>query len=198
MLHHPEITRWHTCAAVLLALVFSAWPAAPVLALHETDHRYDLMGYVLDENEQPVAGVRVVGHLGNEPMGSGSSDSRGYYRFRMHLHDSDQGRELRVKTADAEGTVRVTLTPGDTSTERIHHVNFIGGKLVEGELSGRGGGFPTPALIAGGAAILLAGGFVAARQLRRARRRRARAEQKAAKEHGGGASKRRKRKKRRR
>lgn len=183
---------------MILAVILSAWPAASALALHETDHRYDLMGYVLDANERPITGVRVVGHLGNKPMGSGSTDASGYYRFRMHLHDSDVGRELRIKTADAEGTVRVALTPGDASTERIHHVNFIAGKLVEGELSGRGGGFPMPALIAGGAVVLLAGAYVAARQLRRARRRRARAEQKAAEVRAGGASKGRKRRKRRR
>ncbi len=177
--------------AVLLAL----WPAAPVLSLHEMDHRYDVVGHILGADQQPVAGVTVVGHVDGKRMGGGRSDSDGYYRFRMHLHDSDVGRDLRLRTPEYEGTVRISLTPGDKRTERIHYVNFIGGKLVEGELPGRGGISTTLVVGAAGAAILL-GGFFAARHFRRSRRRQQRALQKAAKAPSRSASKRRKRKKR--
>jgi hypothetical protein len=115
----------------------------------------------------------------------------------MHLHNSSLGRKLRLKTPESQGTVRISFEPGDATTERIHHVNFIGGKLVEGELAGRGGISTTLVAAAAGAAILLAGYF-AARHLRRLRRRRERAQQKAAKVPSGSAPKRTKRKKRRR
>jgi hypothetical protein len=130
-------------------------------------------------------------------MGSGRSDSNGHFRFRMHLHDSDVGRELRVKTPDHEGTVRVTLTPGDRSTQRIHHVNFVGGELVEGDLPGRGG-VSMSTLGAIGAGVLLVGGLVAAERFRRLRRRRQRAARQAESPHPGKASRRRKRKDKRR
>jgi hypothetical protein len=91
--------------AVLLAL----WPAAPVLSLHEMDHRYDVVGYILGADQQPIAGVTVVGHVDGKRMGGGRSDSDGYYRFRMHLHDSDVGRDLRLRTPEYEGTVRISL-----------------------------------------------------------------------------------------
>lgn len=181
-------------AIVLLATL---WSAGPVKALHETDHRYDLTGYVLDADERPLSGVPVVGHLDGEPIGRGRSDANGHYRFRMHLHDSDRGRELRVKTPDAEGTVRVTLTPGDRSTERIHHVNFVGGRLVEGELGARTGAVSPAVVIAGAAAVALVGTYFATGRIRRARKRRMRAEQQAAKGQTRRASRRRRRGKRR-
>jgi hypothetical protein len=183
--------------SVASALFLSLWVVTPALALHETDHRYDITGYVLGADEKPVSGVRVVAHMENKPVGSGRSDATGYYRFRLHLHDADVGRELRIKTPESQGTVRVTLTPGDKSSERIHHVNFIGGKLVEGELAGRGG-VSMAAMIAAAVGMVLVGGIFAARHFRRVRRRRMRSEQKAAKGQGAGGSKRRKRGKRRR
>ena len=178
-----------------LAVLLAVLPVTPALSLHEVEHRYDVAGYILSADQQAIPGVTVVGHLDGKRMGSGRSDSNGYYRFRMHLHDSDVRRDLRLKTPEYEGTVRVSLTPGDTSTERIHYVNFIGGKLMEGELPGRGG--ISTSLVAGAAgAAILVGGFFAAWHFRRLHRRRQRARQKAAKAPSRSASKRRKRKKR--
>lgn len=185
--------RWTTAVILLLAPVTSVFP------LHELDHRYDVAGYILDVERRPIADVPVVAQVDGKRMGSGRSDSNGYFRFRMHLHDSDLGRELRLKTPDYEGTVRVTLTPGDTSTERIHSINFIDGKLVEGELPGRGG-MSKSTLIALGVGLLVAGGVFGAETMRRRRRRAARKMQRARAQKGSlpgkrkGKSRRRKRK----
>ncbi len=186
-----------TGKSAALAVLLAVLPVTPVLALHELDHRYDVAGYLLSADQQPIAGVIVVGHVDGERMGSGRSDSDGYYRFRMHLHDSALGRGLRLKTPEYEGTVRISLTPGDKSTERIHYVNFIGGELKEGELAGLGGISAT--LVAGVAgAIVLVVSVVATRHFRRLRRRRQRARQKVTKAPGQSAPKRRKRKNRKR
>lgn len=174
---------WPCIRSLALAALLATWPGAMVLGLHEMDHRYDLTGYILGDDRQPLSGVPVTAQLDGKTMGTGRSDSNGYFRFRLHLHDSDVGRELRIKTPDHAGTVRVTLTPGDTSTERIHHVNFVGGELVEGELQGRGG-VATTAIAAGVGGVVLLGAIVAAGRLRRARRRRLRAERKAARRQG--------------
>ncbi|GMQ77197.1 MAG: hypothetical protein BMS9Abin01_2519 [Gammaproteobacteria bacterium] len=183
--------------SAVLAVLLSVLPLTLVLATNRADHRYDVRGYILDADQQPIPGITVVGRVGGKRMGSGRSDSSGYYRFGMHLHDSNLGSELRLKTPEYQGTVRISLTPGDASTARIHYVNFIGGKLVEGELPGRGGISTTLVAAGAGAAILLAAYF-ASNHLRRRRRRRQRAEQKAAKSQSRSSPKRSKRKKRRR
>jgi hypothetical protein len=105
------------------------------MALHETDHRYDVTGFVLDEKEQPVANSPVSIRLGNEVIGYQETNEQGYYRIRLHLHDVDLGKMLSVKTAAGEGAIRVTLTPGDAKTERIHYANLVGGKLIERRIS---------------------------------------------------------------
>ena len=181
----------------VLAVLLAALPQTPALATDQADHRYDVRGYLLDADRQPIPGVMVVARVDGKRMGGGRSDSNGYYQFRMHLHNSSLGRALRLKTPEYQGTVRISFEPGDASTQRIHYVNFVGGKLVEGELAGRGGISTTLVVAGAGAAILLAGYF-AARHLRRLRRRRQRAEQKATKMQSGSAPKRTKRKKRRR
>lgn len=177
----------------MLAAALVLVPVTFAHALHETDHRYDVTGYVVDAEQRPIAGVPVVGHVDGKRMGSGRSDSNGHFRFRMHLHDSHLGRELRLKTPESQGTVRVTLTPGDASTERIHHVNFIGGKLVEGELAGRGG-ISMPTIGAVGAGVLVLGGLLGAEKIRRVRRRRQRAARQSESARVSKSSKRRKRK----
>lgn len=180
-----------------LAVFLTVLPASALLAMHEANHRYDVAGYILSADDQAISGVTVAGHVDGKPMGSGRSDTDGYYRFTMHLHDTDVGRELRLKTADYQGTVRLTMTPRDTRTLRLHHVNFIAGKLVEGELPGRGRISQAVIVAAAGTVILLVSYF-ATRHFRRIRRRRQRAERKAVKAQAQSPSKRRKRKKRRR
>lgn len=104
-------------------------------ALHEIDHRYDVTGFVLDEKEQPVANSSVSIRLGNEVIGYQETNSQGYYRIRLHLHDVDLGKTLSVKTAAGEGAIRVAFTPGNAKTERIHYANLVGGKLIERRIS---------------------------------------------------------------
>ncbi len=179
------ITFLHKVVPLTLAL---ALLVGRVEALHEMDHRYDITGYVLDSSEQPVSGSPVVVRRDGKRIGDGRTDSSGHYRIRVHLHDSDVGRELLLKTPDHEGTIRVTVTPGDTSTERIHHANFVAGQLLEGELPGRGGVSPV-LLVAVGAGLVLAGASVAGSRLRRARRCRKRREARAQAAREGGRSK---------
>ena len=181
--------------SVVLAILLAVLPITSVLSLHELDHRYDVMGYILDADGQAIPGVVVAAHLGSERTGSGRSDANGYYRFRLHLHDSDVGRELRLKTPEFQGSVRITLTPGDTSTQRLHHVNFVDGKLLEGELSDHGG-ISMTVIIVGVVGVVLAVGLFVTARLRRLRRQRQRAQQKAAKAQGKGSQNRRRRKKR--
>jgi len=182
----------------ILLLTALAVTSIPAQALHELDHRYDVTGYVLDAQRRPVAGTPITVRMGSEVLGSGRTDSSGHYRIRLHLHDSDRGRDLVLKTPEHQGTIRVTLTPGDTSTQRIHHANFIGGELEEGALDGPGG-LPVGWLIAAALALLLVAGAALQRHRRRLARRRQRAQARAAGSGGkssrkSGKSKRKRRK----
>ena len=120
-----------------LAAMASAWATGIPLAtaLHEIDHRYDVTGFVLDDEKQPLANSPVSIRLDKEVIGYQETNAQGHYRIRLHLHDADLGKTLSVKTVAGEGVIRVTLTPGDARTERRHYANFVGGELIEEPLS---------------------------------------------------------------
>lgn len=152
----------------LAGLVIVCAAEIPVAtALHEIDHRYDVTGFVIDEKGQPVANSPVSIRLGNEVIGYKETNDQGYYRIRVHLHDVDLGKTISVKTAAGEGVIRVTLTPGDAKTERIHYANLVGGKLIEEPLSRS----RYPIWLYGAAAVLVMASIAAIVISRRHRRR---------------------------
>ncbi len=110
----------------------------PALATHEVDHRYDVMGYVLDENQVPLSNTEVSILLNNKVFGFGETDADGFYSIRLHLHDPDRGKKLQIKTAAGVADIRVTLTPGDKTTRRVHYANFAGGQFLETKMPRRG------------------------------------------------------------
>ncbi len=143
----------------------------PALGEHEADHRYSVRGYVLGPDDAPIEGARVGIRMGNSTLGSATVDSSGYYSIRLHLHDSDLGKRLTLRTGESEGVVKVQFTAGDQSTERVHYVNFIGGQLSEGPLSRSR--VPPWVYVLGGAVILGVLAAVLSRRMRRAAKRRA-------------------------
>ncbi len=164
--------------ALLLALPLLL--ARPVLAEHEHDHRYLIQGYVLDAGENPRADVPVSAALQDGPHGGARTDGDGYYQIRLHLHDSDIGKSIRVTAGDSKGSVRMQAEAGNQTHERVHHVNFIGPELVERALSR--GRLPRWAVGVAIAAGVVAAGWllVWAERRRRRRLRLARQEKRAA------------------
>jgi hypothetical protein len=151
--------------AVCLALL-----SDPASAEHEANHRYNVKGFVLDANEQSLADSTVTIRSGNSVIGHQKTNSRGYYNIQLHLHDSDLGRRLQVRTAAGEATIRVRFTPDNKATRRVHYANLIGGKLVENQLSRRR--FPASVYIASIAVVLaVSATIIVARQAKRRRRR---------------------------
>ena len=161
------------CAYLLLLVVcFSLLPGA-ASAKHEADHRYNVKGFVLDENEAPLADTVVTIRVGGSVIGSQKTDSQGYYNIELHLHDTDLGKKLRIKTAAGEATIRAAFTLGNKATRRVHDANLVGGKLIEQRLAGTG--FPTWVYVTAGAFIILAVMMFAPELRRWVRRRRKRA-----------------------
>lgn len=134
-------------------------------ATHEVDHRYVVTGYTLDKNKVPIPNQMVEIRINDRLIGSTETDSQGLYNILLHLHDEHLNKKLEVRAADSKATIRVTFTRGDKSTKRVHYANFIGGKLVEGQLTGMG--FPTWAY----AALVLLGAVPVAMLIRRKTRR---------------------------
>ena len=121
---HPSIILLAACLLVVTT----------AQAEHENDHRYTVRGYVLDKNELPIAGSSVSIWLDNSIISTGTTDSQGYYRIRLHLHDHNLGETLLVRTSAGEASIKVKFEPGDKSTIRRHYVNFVGDELIEERL----------------------------------------------------------------
>jgi len=119
---------------ILLAVIAGCLTITNVWAEHEVDHRYNIRGYVLDENQQGISNLNVQVFYGNSLLENGKTDLGGYYSIHLHLHNSDNRRILRLRAGTYESELRVTFDPGDINTLRVHHANFIDGKYVEGTL----------------------------------------------------------------
>jgi len=119
-------------SGIAVALAAGQW-ALPAQAEHQANHRYTVRGYVRDAQAQPLGETGVNVQMGSERTGAGRTDTDGSYRIQ--LHDSGIGRRLDVRAAGHEGRVRVTATRGDTVTERVHDVDFLGGDPVKGEVA---------------------------------------------------------------
>ena len=107
---------------------------AMVAAEHQADHRYDVRGYVLSADKRPLDGVPVTIRIGDQFIGSGRTDGEGYYAIRLHLHDSDIGGTFAVRAGERQALVRMQAEYGNRTTARVHHVNFVGGEVIEKNL----------------------------------------------------------------
>ncbi len=118
----------------ILAVFTGCLMITSVWAEHEVDHRYNIRGYVLDENQQGISNQDVRVFNGGSLLGETRTDSAGYYSLHLHRHNADNRQILKLRAGPNEAELRVTFDPADLNTLRIHDANFIGGEYVEGEL----------------------------------------------------------------
>ena len=121
----------------LILLALGSMLVAPVYAEHEVDHRYEVEGYILDGSGEPVAATSVTIRIQNDIIGSAETAGDGYYSIRAHLHDENLGQQLTITAGGQKFQTRVTFRRGDTSTQRIHYINNIGGQWNEEKLARR-------------------------------------------------------------
>ncbi|MFQ6021532.1 MAG: hypothetical protein ACE5NW_02320 [Acidiferrobacterales bacterium] len=171
------MTRLTYLALILITSFVLLPPVA--LALHEIDHRYDVMGYVLDKEEKPIGEAQVRIYMDNRVVGYEKTNSQGFYKIRLHLHDPDLGKTLRVQTANVSRNIKVTFTPGDKKTKRVHYANFIDGKLIQRKLSRNT--FPVWVYGAIAAIVIATAIMIALRRTRRMQRRHRQLQQRARK-----------------
>lgn len=155
----------------LCLLVSATLVAINALAVadHEPDHRYTVMGYVLNEDESPVSLTTVI--ISANGIGArGKTDKDGYFSIRLHLHDSDLGRKIHIKTDRGEGTISASFDPSDRLSAREHRVDIIGGRLIEGQASNYGK-IPDWVYYLSGLAILIIAAIFLSGPLKRLKKR---------------------------
>ena len=119
----------------LFILVIAGWlMITNVWAEHEIDHRYNIRGYVLDENQQGISNADVQVFSDSSLLASTITDSTGYYSLHLHLHNADNRRVLKLRAGPNQTELRVTFDPADLKTLRVHEANFVGGEYIEGSL----------------------------------------------------------------
>lgn len=96
--------------------------------MHEADHRFTVEGYVCGLDGRPSADVQViVKDLGVSEGASAYTNSRGYYRATLHLHNENRGDPILVKALNEERRVTALFDPKDRTTERVATVHFGSG-----------------------------------------------------------------------
>jgi hypothetical protein len=89
------------------------------------DHRFTIEGRICGEQGEGIGAVVVsVKDTRADISGNGKTDSDGFYRVVLHLHNENQGDPLVVQSGAFEATGRVDLDPNDPKTERIVTVNL--------------------------------------------------------------------------
>lgn len=105
------------------------------LAEHEVDHRYNVRGYILDQDENAISDQAVRVFDGGNMLGEGKTDSSGFYSVHLHLHNDDHGRKFSLRSGASQAEFRVSFDPSDLTTLRVHDANFVGNEYIEGPLS---------------------------------------------------------------
>lgn len=104
-----------------------------VSAMHETDHRFTISGYVYDKQGKPVGDARVhVRDLKDQTVDAVTTytDGSGYYKALIHLHNGNVGDPIQVTAIEEKlgleeaKTVRAEFSASDVKTERQTTVNI--------------------------------------------------------------------------
>lgn len=140
-------------AAIWLGL--ATFLAATAEAMHEVDHRFTVEGHVCGVDSRPVSETKVIVKDTRVSIGTAVyTDSRGYYKAVLHLHNDNRGDPILVAALEQEQTVKAQFDPADVKSERQVTVNIGSGCGVQAEESSR--------WVYYGAGIGLAGAAVAA------------------------------------
>ncbi|MDH3375618.1 MAG: carboxypeptidase-like regulatory domain-containing protein [Gammaproteobacteria bacterium] len=107
------------CAGLLLQVT-------PATATHEADHRFTVFGTVQDTNDQVLVDEPVTLSIdGNKAIANTTTDEKGEYHIRLHVHNDDLGKIFDLSVRDDTRKVRVLFNPEDRQSERGTRVNFV-------------------------------------------------------------------------
>jgi hypothetical protein len=116
------------CIIATLGLVGSLSLPSILLATHEADHRFTVEGFVCDKEGKPNAHVEVLVKDTRVTVGQTvQTDSDGYYKVTLHLHNDNLGDPLLVEAGPEQKQYKVQFDPNDLETERRLRVDFGSG-----------------------------------------------------------------------
>jgi len=172
--HGPRgVTRATALGTVLnlgaAGLGWGVYLPPPAVAMHEVDHRFTVEGHVCGTDGLAVADHQVVVKDTRVSVGATVfTDSRGYYKATLHLHNDNLGDPVLVTARDEQKDTKVQFDPKDVRTERKVTVNFGTGCVFDAEGESRwvyyGAG------LAGAAAAAFAGAKIIRSQRRRSQK----------------------------
>ncbi len=116
-------------ALVMLSLAALGGPAG---ATHAPDHRFIVIGYVIDGAGRALPDVPVVVTRVKTGLEYPTRTERdGLYFVIVHLHDEDEGDRLAISANGVSGEVLARFDVRDKRVERGTRVDIRGGELVE-------------------------------------------------------------------
>jgi hypothetical protein len=137
--HERKAVRFGVGARVVFAVLagwlgeFTYMPGVAV-AMHEVDHRFTVEGHVCGADGRPVAEAKVMVKDVRVSIGTAVfTDSRGYYKAILHLHNDNRGDSILVAALEQEQTVTAQFDPADVKNERQVTVNIGSGCQVQEE-----------------------------------------------------------------
>lgn len=99
-----------------------------LFATHEADHRFTVEGFVCDNDGKPKLRTEVLVKDTRVTIGqTAQTDSDGYYKVTLHLHNDNLGDPLLVEAGEEQQHYKVQFDPDDLESERLLRVNFGSG-----------------------------------------------------------------------
>ncbi len=141
--HGHSSVRFKAFARIALALSASwisgiTYPAGVAEAMHEVDHRFTVEGHVCGVDGRPVPETKVIVKDTRVSIGTAVfTDSHGYYKAVLHLHNDNRGDPILVAALEEEQKVTAQFDPADVKSERQVTVNIGVGCAVQQEESSR-------------------------------------------------------------
>lgn len=116
----------------------TAYPTGVAEAMHEVDHRFTVEGHVCGVDGRPVPETKVMVKDTRVSIGTAVfTDSHGYYKAVLHLHNDNRGDPILVAAMEQEQTVKAQFEPADVKSERQVTVNIGSGCAAQQEESSR-------------------------------------------------------------
>lgn len=134
-----KAVRFGICARVVataLAVWLGCFTYMPGIAgaMHEVDHRFTVEGHVCGADGHPVSEAKVIVKDVRVSIGTAVfTDSRGYYKAILHLHNDNRGDSILVAALEQEQKVTAQFDPADVKNERQVTVNIGSGCQVQKE-----------------------------------------------------------------
>ena len=117
-----------TWVGSLVLMTASVVMLSPAAAMHETDHRFVVDGYVCGPDGQPLTGEEVIVKDPKASVGASvKTDNSGRYSATLHLHNENQGDPILVSVRDEQKRITAKFDPKNTTAERRAEVHFGSG-----------------------------------------------------------------------